>query len=143
MILISATIVIVALGPGIFGETSLSGWFASWQKQIFGNLCHQQPMRSMHIGAVPMAVCSRCFGIYSGFLAGLFLLPIVPQSSWRSRYMFFLLIGSVFLNITDMISYALGLWQNSNATRLAVGGLIGITVALFIGTHQPKLIRRT
>jgi uncharacterized membrane protein len=143
MLLTGALIVVVALGPGIFGESSLSGWFVSWQKQVFSSLCHQQPMRSLYIGEVPMAVCSRCFGIYASFFAGLLVLPILPQSWWRSRYIIFLLIGAIILNITDMIAYASGGWANTNSTRLVTGGLIGISVALLIGTHQPRTFRRS
>jgi uncharacterized membrane protein len=143
MLFISAVIVFVALGPGLLGETSLSGWYSSWQKQLLGNLCHQQPMRSIFIGEVPMAVCSRCFGIYSSFFAGLLVLPIVPQSTWRNNYIIYLLIGAIFLNIIDMISYVSGIWHNSNTTRLISGGLIGITAAFLIGTHQPRISRRS
>ncbi|HHJ52896.1 MAG TPA: DUF2085 domain-containing protein [Caldithrix abyssi] len=32
-------------------------------------VCHQLPQRSLFIGGLPMAVCARCFAIYSGGLA--------------------------------------------------------------------------
>jgi len=41
----------------------------------FSPLCHQDPERSICILGHPMAVCSRCAGIYYGFLIGILLFP--------------------------------------------------------------------
>ena len=33
-------------------------------------VCHQNPDRSFHLGAVQIAVCARCLGLYAGAAAG-------------------------------------------------------------------------
>lgn len=44
-----------------------------WLKSmsLFAPTCHQREERSFHIGKYQMPVCSRCFGVYSGYLIGL------------------------------------------------------------------------
>ncbi|MBN2102832.1 DUF2085 domain-containing protein [bacterium] len=41
----------------------------------FSPLCHQDPERSILLFGYPMAVCSRCAGIYYGTLLGILLYP--------------------------------------------------------------------
>ena len=45
--------------------------------QAFSALCHQIPGRSPAVDGVPLAVCDRCLGIYSGFALGLVLAALV------------------------------------------------------------------
>lgn len=42
---------------------------------FFSPVCHQIPDRSFHIVGHTLAVCSRCTGIYIGFLFGVMLYP--------------------------------------------------------------------
>jgi uncharacterized membrane protein len=42
---------------------------------FFSPVCHQIPNRSFHLAGHPLAVCSRCTGIYLGFLFGVMLYP--------------------------------------------------------------------
>ena len=65
---ISAFICVAALGPALFNANlSWGEWYASWQRQAFSGLCHQQTDRMFLLNGMPMAVCSRCLGIYSAF----------------------------------------------------------------------------
>src|SRR5262245_53805862 len=41
----------------------------------FSAVCHQEPGRSFYFHGYPMGVCSRCAGIYAGFVVGLSLYP--------------------------------------------------------------------
>ncbi|MGH9915095.1 MAG: DUF2085 domain-containing protein, partial [Pyrinomonadaceae bacterium] len=50
---------------------------------IFLPICHQIPGRSYHILGYKFAVCSRCFGIYSGFICGLLLYPVFRSLTLR------------------------------------------------------------
>jgi uncharacterized membrane protein len=67
--LVSAML-LVAFGPGLWAPSDLADWFTSWQKQLFAPVCHQAPGRSLWLNGAPMAVCERCFGLYSGLWLG-------------------------------------------------------------------------
>jgi uncharacterized membrane protein len=43
----------------------------------FSPVCHQIPGRSFWLFGHPLAVCARCFGVYSGILGGLVLYPLI------------------------------------------------------------------
>lgn len=130
----SVFLVIAALGPGLFHEQSF--YFNSWQYHIFEVLCHQDPARSYSIGGVPMAVCARCFGIYGLFLMGWLSLPVYawlkadsrnPEKNW--------LIAAILLNLADVTGNYFGIWMNSLSSRLVLGGLLGISVALLLANE--------
>ena len=67
--LVSAML-LVAFGTGIWAPSDLADWYTSWQKAVFAPLCHQNPGRSLWFNGAPMAVCERCFGLYSGLWLG-------------------------------------------------------------------------
>lgn len=67
--LVSAML-LIAFGTGLWAPSDLADWYISWQKQLFAPVCHQNPGRSLWINGAPMAVCERCFGIYSGLWVG-------------------------------------------------------------------------
>jgi uncharacterized membrane protein len=43
---------------------------------VFKDFCHQMPERTLTICGAPMAVCSRCAGIYAGIAIGALLPPL-------------------------------------------------------------------
>jgi uncharacterized membrane protein len=43
---------------------------------IFKDFCHQMPERTLTICGAPMAICSRCAGIYAGIAIGALLPPM-------------------------------------------------------------------
>src|SRR6185503_13283173 len=45
--------------------------------RAFAALCHQRPDRSYFIDGHKLAVCSRCTGIYAGFVFTLLLYPLI------------------------------------------------------------------
>lgn len=140
VLIVAAGIVLVAIGPGLWlnEQAGLVTWYASWQKQLFSSVCHQQFDRMFQINATPMAVCSRCLGIYTSFLAGILFLPIIPQFAIRNRFIIPLLIFGILLNLLDVISYAMSNWDNTLYSRLAAGILIGLPAAVLLGTSEPK-----
>lgn len=129
---LSALLVVIALGGGLFSQVGF--WFEHWQHKAFNGLCHQDPQRSFWLNGTPMAVCSRCFGIYSGFLATWILFPIafaLPQ--YFNGYKSWLLAIVIGINILDVIGNLIGLWQNTLFSRFGMGALIGISAVLIIG----------
>ncbi len=129
-LVLSAGLLIAAVGGGLFGQTEPR--FLQWQQLFFSGLCHQQPHRSFWVNGQPMAVCSRCFGIYSGFfiglLAGPFLDKMIPKSFLKK-----LLLVTVILNIVDVVGNIAGLWSNTLLSRLALGFLMAISAGLLLG----------
>lgn len=130
LVLTSAFVVfVIALGGGLFSQQ------AQWQYHLFTDLCHQLPDRSFWLNGQPMAVCSRCLGIYSGFAFGWMLLPIAGIRNFASDWsMKKGALIAVIINFLDIIGNILSLWENTLVSRLVLGGAIGTTVALiFLG----------
>lgn len=138
VLLISAGVVAVILGPGLYSNVSLSEWYMSWQKQMFHMLCHQQLDRTIHLGEVPMAVCSRCTGIYIMFFANMLIVPLLPQTKWRNKWAIFLVFIALSFNLVDFSVNAFDVWENTLTSRFLVGSLIGISAAHLLGTDQPQ-----
>lgn len=137
----AAGLVIIAMGGGLFGQAG--PWFDQWQHKAFRTLCHQIPERSYTLNGTPMAVCSRCFGLYASFAFGWLTFPLAGRwvraiKPWSKK----LLLGVVLINMIDIIGNVLGFWENTLASRLWMGAIVGIAAALilgheFIGKQQP------
>lgn len=120
-------LIVVALGGGLFNQQA--PWYLQWQHQAFSGLCHQIPARSFALNGQPMAVCSRCLGIYSGFVFGWILLPISLLVSfteqWSAKKIALLVL---LINVIDIIGNILGFWQNTLVSRLAFGCMMGVSI---------------
>ena len=118
-------------------------WIGQWQHRLFQPFCHQIPDRSFWIAGQPMAVCSRCIGIYSGFALGWLGLSIFRKPklfSWSNRKR--LLIGAVVINLVDLAGNFVGLWQNTLLSRLLLGEALGLTAAMiFMGSFFNHKIK--
>lgn len=133
----SFSLVFIALGPRLFGNPSIP--FISWQFKAFHLLCHQDPTRSFFIGDSQMAVCARCIGIYSSFLAGVILMPFVTLvKEVKFRYYFRLMIGTIILNVIDVLGNLFEFWTNTNESRLIMGVLFGLSSALILSNEFFK-----
>lgn len=130
-----SVVVLAALGGGLFNQQ------VSWQHQMFSELCHQIADRSYWINGQPMAVCSRCIGIYAGFAFGWILLPIAAMGNFTSIWsMKKGALAAIILNFLDIIGNILSLWENTLVSRLILGSAIGITAALIFSGDFFKLI---
>jgi len=115
-----------------------------------GRLCHQIAERSFHLDGAQLPVCARCLGVYVGAAVGLLVLP-GPQRMDRTAlrdpaYVYREYVGRVprsgpavvllalALNGVTMILESTGVWAASNAVRATVGAVLGVAVALAIGT---------
>jgi uncharacterized membrane protein len=128
------TLLITAFGAGLFAHTE--HYFLSWQHQFFSILCHQDPVRSFVINGTPMAVCSRCFGIYSFFMAGILLMPVymvVRRFSLKTEKKW--LIAAILLNLADVLTNFLGIWSNTLITRFVLGAFLGLSAALILANE--------
>lgn len=98
----------------------------------FSAFCHQMPERSFHLHGFPLAVCSRCTGIYAGFIVGLMLYPVgrnlrdgeMPHRRW--------LILAAMPTLVDFGLDFVGLFNNTFVSRAATGALLGTVAAFYI-----------
>ena len=103
-------------------------------------ICHQIPDRSFHLHGFPLAVCSRCTGIYIGFVIGLMLYPFVrslrnqtmPSRNW--------LIAAGLPMLIDFGGGYLGLFKNTFVSRAATGGLLGVAFSVYILTGMISIV---
>jgi uncharacterized membrane protein len=97
----------------------------------YGRVCHQIDDRSFHIAGHPLAVCSRCLGLYAGYLAGLIVYPFarsltqteLPQRSW--------LIVALAPIAVDVGGGFLGIFENTLASRALTGLIAGAAGAFY------------
>ena len=97
---------------------------------VFSYVCHQIPARSFFVDQHPFAVCSRCTGIYSGFLIGVIAYPLArslrhtetPARKW-------LFVAAAPLAVDFSLEF-LGIWNNTHSSRFVTGALLG-SVAVF------------
>jgi uncharacterized membrane protein len=129
VLLATAAVLIVGIGGGLWGQQI--PWQLQWQHRAMNFVCHQLPDRSYWINGQPMAICSRCLGIYGGFLASWLSLPLVDylkNSPWPAKS---LAAGAVLINLADILGNLLGFWENTLTLRLILGGMVGMSATLF------------
>lgn len=98
----------------------------------FSYVCHQIPARSFFLAGHPFAVCSRCTGIYAGFLVGVVIFPLVksfrntvtPARKW-------LFVAAVPLAFDFSLEF-FGIWHNTHFTRVATGALLGGVAVFYV-----------
>jgi uncharacterized membrane protein len=98
----------------------------------FSYVCHQIPARSFFIAQHPFAVCSRCTGIYAGFLIGVIGYPLLrsfretetPARKW-------LFVAATPLAI-DLSLEFFGVWHNTHFSRFATGALLGGVAVFYV-----------
>jgi uncharacterized membrane protein len=103
----------------------------------FSYLCHQIPERSFFIAGHPFAVCSRCFGLYAGFMTAAVFYPLVrslrsietPSRKW-------LFVAAVPMAIDFSIEF-FGFGHNTHFSRFATGALLGAVAVFYV---MPGLI---
>ncbi len=136
-------IIIVAIGGGLFYQSS--PYYIQWQHLLFADFCHQDPARSLWLNGQPMAVCSRCIGIYASFGAGWVLLPafsIIGRKLVKRQKT--IILAVIAVNLLDIVGNFFGFWQNTLYSRLALGGLLGLSVVmLFVNEFTPLKTKQT
>ncbi len=94
-------------------------------------VCHQIADRSFHIEGYPLAVCSRCFGIYVGYVLGLVIYPFVRSlARTETPRRLWLLLALAPIAIDFAGDYA-GVFDNTLLTRALTGLVAGAAGAFF------------
>ncbi len=99
---------------------------------FFSYLCHQIPERSFHLESHAFAVCSRCFGVYSGLLSGFIIYPLfraVNETEPLSRIWLFLALVPIGV---DWSLSVFDIWDNTHWSRFVTGIILGAACAVFI-----------
>ncbi len=140
LVFFSALLFFVSMGGGLFGLES-GHFYHKMSLKAFESLCHQQHDRSLSLDGVAMAVCSRCFGIYSSFFTGLVLLPVAIQIGlpFHKKRAIYFIVAALLLIIVDFVGNFAGAWMNSHQSRIILGALFGMSLAwLLAGEFKQK-----
>jgi uncharacterized membrane protein len=109
-------------------------WFALSSRlyTFFGYICHQIPERSLYFDGHPLAVCSRCFGVYFGLFAGLLAYPLwrkIEEVEPLARFWLFLSLVPIGI---DWSLTMFGIWENTHLSRFITGLILGVVCATYI-----------
>jgi uncharacterized membrane protein len=99
---------------------------------FFSKICHQIPDRSFFMFGKQFAVCSRCTGLYLGFLLGTIIYPIINKlkPNWIPAKKYFYLAG-IPISI-DIVIRFVQIAENTFYSRLITGLLLGATTVFFV-----------
>ena len=99
---------------------------------FFSKICHQIPERSFFVFGKQLAVCSRCTGLYLGFIFGAIIYPFIFRfhqiKKLSSKYLF---LACVPIGI-DIFIRTFHIAENTFASRLITGLILGATALLFV-----------
>ena len=108
---------------------------------FFSFLCHQLPERSINIEGHTIAVCSRCFGVYFGLLAGFLIYPFWrPIDEIMPLPRFWLFLSLIPIGV-DWALTIFGIWENTHLSRSVTGFILGIACATFIIPALVEIFR--
>ncbi len=111
----------------------LSGWgIDGLIYSFFSYICHQLPDRTLHLASEPMAVCSRCVGVYFGLLAGLLVYPLWRKIDDIEPLPRIWLLTSMVPITIDWSLTVFGVWENTYLSRFITGLVLGVACATYI-----------
>lgn len=133
--LIAASVVFVWVALIILAPVAKASGYIGVSSPIYGffhYICHQMSARSFHLEGEQFAVCSRCFGVYSGLLLGFVVYPL-----WRRvddiepLPRFWLFLSMIPIGI-DWSLGVFGIWENTHLSRFITGLILGFACAVFL-----------
>ena len=97
----------------------------------FSPICHQIESRCFVLFEHPLAVCTRCLGIYFGFLAGSLAYPLIRgfKQITLPRTRTFLLVSAPIC--IDAAANFTGLWSTGGWVRFLVGAIWGLILPYY------------
>lgn len=109
--------------------------------KFFSYACHQIPARSFHVAEHQFAVCSRCFGVYFGLLAGFIIYPFfrkIEETEPLPRFWLFLAMVPIGIDWTLGV---FDIWENTHFSRFATGTILGAACAIYIIPALVEIFR--
>ena len=128
--IVTLFVALVVVAPLV--AASGHGAIAAGIYRAFATICHQLPERSFFIDGHKLAVCSRCTGLYAGFLFTLLAYPLIRSlrtTSTPARKWLFL--AALPLAIDFSLTF-FGLWENTHTSRLLTGLLLGSAAVFYV-----------
>ena len=98
----------------------------------YHQVCHQLADHSFHIHGSNLSVCIRCSALYTAFLAGVLLFPLIRTNKFSitsNRYYIILLAVPMIVDV--VASWTTG-YSSTIASRVVSGGLFGFGASLLI-----------
>ncbi|HVR43882.1 MAG TPA: DUF2085 domain-containing protein [Thermoanaerobaculia bacterium] len=102
-----------------------------WIEIPFRLVCHGIDSRSLPFAGVVMPICSRCFALYLGGLAGIAFALAIPPLRRRPIPAAALLLAVLPMAL-DGVSQAAGLRESSNLLRIGTGLLAGAATLIWL-----------
>jgi uncharacterized membrane protein len=111
----------------------------AWQvRLLYAPICHQKIDRTLSLLGEPMAVCSRCSGLYFGAALAVLLAAVIPRSLWwPNRIWFFAALAPTAI---DAVLPWVGLPQLSLVPRHFVAWPAGFAVGWFLALGIAALV---
>lgn len=106
--------------------------FSSPLYHFFSFICHQLPQRSFHVAGEQFGVCSRCFGVYFGLVAGFVIYPLWRNIADIEPLSRFWLFASMIPIGIDWSLTVFGIWENNHFSRFVTGLILGVACATYI-----------
>ncbi|KAA0265057.1 MAG: DUF2085 domain-containing protein [Chlorobiota bacterium] len=142
-----ALLTLLILGSFLPFISDSTVWVYPFTKALYSKICHGIGDRCFHIDGVPLHLCARCLGIYSGLLAGSLIALIA-----RKQYSMFLSRLYLVLSFTPIAVHKVveltGLVPYSLTAAAATGLISGFLLFLYIsnrflfnyqnGVNDPK-----
>lgn len=128
-------LVLISLGAGFWGGGNS---LTHWTHRMMSPVCHQMPDRSFFLGGEQMAVNTRCFGVFTGFLAGWLVIPVVGRYTVEKRWPLTLLVVAVVVQIIDVSGNIFQIWENTNLSRFITGTLPGFAISMMLADRFVK-----
>jgi uncharacterized membrane protein len=106
----------------------------------YSPLCHQIPSRCFVLSGYPMAVCTRCLGVYGGFLLGVCFYPVFMDLRSRSLPPKEVIIVMSAPIVIDTAGNLLHFWMTNEWIRLLTGILWGSMLPFFLIPGMMDLV---
>lgn len=100
--------------------------------KFFGYICHQIDARSFHLHEHPLAVCSRCFGVYFGLFLGFVIYPLFRRIEEIEPFPRIWLFAALIPIGIDWSLTVFGIWENTHLSRFVTGTILGAACGIFI-----------
>jgi uncharacterized membrane protein len=99
---------------------------------FFSFVCHQIPERSFHLWGIPLAVCSRCSGVYAGFFIGVLAFPLIRKGREEGYPPPWILGAAAIPVVIDFGLSHLGIWGSTHILRAATGLVLGGAASFYV-----------